>query len=108
MWLQSIWIGIMAGFVFLNCGQGLRHSLALVRAARVPRRPGYACPDCQAGPPLGAYWQCGKCRQPFDAFATQGICPHCGAQYEKTGCLDCGGLHPLSEWILPPSFRADS
>jgi hypothetical protein len=73
VWLQSIWIGIMAGFVFLNCGRGLRQSLALVRAARVPRRAGYACPDCQAAPPLGAYWHCGGCRQPFDAFATQGF-----------------------------------
>jgi Zn-dependent protease len=101
VWLQSIWIGIMAGFVFLNCGRGLRQSLALVRAARVPRRAGYACPDCQAAPPLGAYWHCGACRQPFDAFAEQGICPHCGAHYEKMGCLDCGSLHPLGEWTLP-------
>jgi len=108
VWLQSIWIGIMAGFVFLNCGRGLRHSLALVRAARVPRRAGYACPDCQAAPPLGAYWQCGKCRQPFDTFATQGVCPHCGARYEKTACLDCGALHPIGEWTAPPSFRPDA
>jgi Zn-dependent protease len=105
VWLQSIWIGIMAGFVFLNCGRGLRQSLALVRAARVPRRAGYACPDCQATPPLGAYWHCGACRQPFDAFAEQGICPHCGAHYEKMGCLDCGGLHPIGEWTAPPSLH---
>jgi Zn-dependent protease len=105
VWLQSIWIGIMAGFVFLNCGRGLRHSLALVRAARVPRRTGYACPDCQAAPPLGAYWHCGKCRQPFDAFDARGICPHCGAVYEKLGCLDCGSLHPIGEWTTPPSLR---
>ena len=105
VWLQSIWIGIMAGFVFLNCGRGLRQSLALVRAARVPRRAGYACPDCQAAPPLGAYWHCGGCQQPFDAFAEQGICPHCGAIYEKLGCLDCGSLHPIGEWTLPPSLR---
>jgi Zn-dependent protease len=105
VWLQSIWIGIMAGFVFLNCGRGLRQSLALVRAARVPRRAGYACPDCQAAPPLGAYWHCGGCRQPFDAFDTQGVCPHCGAHYEKVGCLDCGSLHPIGEWTAPPSFR---
>jgi len=107
VWLQSIWIGIMAGFVFLNCGRGLRQSLALVRAARVPRRAGYACPDCQAAPPLGAYWHCGGCHQPFDAFAEQGICPHCGAHYEKLGCLDCGSLHPIGEWTAPPSLRPD-
>jgi len=107
VWLQSIWIGIMAGFVFLNCGRGLRQSLALVRAARVPRRTGYACPDCQAAPPLGAYWHCGGCRQPFDAFDSPGVCPHCGARYEKMGCLDCGSLHPLGEWTTPPSLRPD-
>ena len=105
VWWQSIWLGVIAGFVFLNCGRGLRHSLALVRAARVPRRAGYACPDCQAAPPLGAYWHCGGCRQPFDAFATQGVCPHCGVRYEKMGCLDCGSLHPLGEWTTPPSLH---
>jgi len=36
---------------FSTAGRGLRQSLALVRAARVPRRTGYACPDCQAAPP---------------------------------------------------------
>ena len=104
---QAIWIGIMAAFVFLNCGRGLRQSLALVRAARVPRRAGYACPDCQAAPPLGAYWHCGGCRQPFDAFDSQGVCPHCGAHYEKVGCLDCGSLHPIAEWTAPPSLRSN-
>ena len=36
-----------------------------------------------------------------------GICPHCGAQYDKTGCLDCGALHPIGEWTTPPSFRSN-
>ena len=105
---NAIWFAVIVGFVLLNCGRGLRQSLALVRAARVPRRAGYACPDCQAAPPLGAYWHCGGCRQPFDAFDSQGNCPHCGAHYEKVGCLDCGSLHPFGEWTLPPSLRSES
>jgi hypothetical protein len=44
---------------------------------------------------------CGKCKNPFDTFQTQAVCPYCATQFPVTKCLDCGGLHPMREWIAP-------
>ena len=51
-------------------------------------------------PPLGPYWGCAKCHQPFDTFATQSICPNCAARYPTTTCLDCRESRPYDEWIV--------
>ena len=96
--LQSIWLGIMAAFILMNCWGGLRQAQILARIAKIPRREGFACPSCKIAPPLGALWRCGKCGQAFDTFLTQGICPHCGTQFSVTQCLDCGTSSPISEW----------
>jgi hypothetical protein len=42
----------------------------------------------------------GVCRQPFDTFATRGVCPHCGAQYSLTMCLDCREQHAMDQWVV--------
>jgi len=78
----------------------LRHAQALLKIAKLPRRPGFACPSCRTAPPVGAYWQCGQCQQAFDTFETRGACPHCGAQYVTTMCLDCQEQHAMSDWII--------
>jgi len=96
---QSVWIGAIAVFMLLNCWGGLQHARGLLRMAKLPRRPGYACPVCRTAPPVGAYWQCGRCGQPFDTFAAGAVCPHCAAQFITTGCLDCGEQHPIGQWI---------
>jgi ribosomal protein L37AE/L43A len=75
---QSIWLGIMAAFILMNCWSGLKQARALARIAKLPRREGFACPSCKTAPPLGELWRCGKCGQAFDTFLTQGVCPHCG------------------------------
>ncbi len=100
--VQSIWIGILAVFILLNCWGGLRQARVLARAARMPRHDGFACPSCQEAPPRGAFWLCGNCRTPFDPFETQAVCPHCGAQYEVTRCLDCGRMYPIAAWMRSP------
>ena len=100
LWIGSFWLGAVAAFMLLNCWGGLRHAQDLLRLARLPRREGFACPSCWTAPPLGAYWQCGQCRQPFDTFQTQGVCPHCGAQFATTQCLDCGEQHPMNDWVV--------
>ncbi|HEX5400388.1 MAG TPA: M50 family metallopeptidase, partial [Verrucomicrobiae bacterium] len=81
VWAHSYWLGLITVFILLNCWGGLMQARALVKMARVPRREGFACPVCHTAPPRSAIWRCGKCRQPFDTFETQGVCPHCGAQY---------------------------
>ena len=100
VYLHSIWIGAISVFLLMNCWNGLKHAQGLLKIARLPRRPGFACPSCRTAPPLGAYWHCGQCRQPFDTFETRGACPHCGAQYAKMMCLDCGEQRPMSEWVV--------
>jgi len=108
IWAQSIWIGIMAVFILMNCWGGLMQARAMARVAAAPRHEGYACPVCKIAPPQGAYWGCGKCRKPFDTFATGGLCPNCGIQYNVTSCPECGSLRPMSEWMtasnLPPKL----
>ena len=97
---QSFWIIAISIFMMMNCWRGLRQAQALLRIAKLPRRPGFACPSCRTAPPVGAYWGCGQCRKPFDTFETRGACPHCGAQYSRTMCLDCQEQHPMSEWAV--------
>ena len=105
---QSVWFGILAVFVLMNCWSGLQHARALSRLAKLPRRDGFACPWCKSAPPLGDFWKCGQCGQAFDTFQTQGVCPHCAARFDATHCLDCGRPYPISEWmvssIAPPKL----
>jgi Zn-dependent protease len=105
---SAIWIGIMAVFILLNCWGGLTQARAMARVADAPRHAGFACPVCKVAPPQGAFWVCGKCRKPFDAFATQATCPNCGTQYGVAFCPECGSLRPMSEWMaasnVPPKL----
>ncbi|MGB6386877.1 MAG: M50 family metallopeptidase [Terriglobales bacterium] len=100
-WEQSIWLGAIAVFMLMNCWSGLKHAQALLSFAKLPRRDGYACPACKTPPPIGDFWKCGRCGQPFDIFQTQGVCPHCATNFAATKCLDCGTVHPVSEWVVP-------
>ncbi len=61
----------------------------------------FACPACKTKPPIGDFWKCGRCGQPFDTFQTRAACPHCATQFAVTKCLDCGAVHPMSEWFAP-------
>jgi Zn-dependent protease len=100
---QSIWLGIMAAFILMNCWGGLKQARALAKVAKLPRREGFACPSCKTAPPLGELWRCGQCGKAFDTFLTQGVCPHCGTQFNMTQCLDCGTSRPISEWRSSPN-----
>jgi Zn-dependent protease len=100
-WMQSAWIGVISVFIVMNCWSGLRQAQALSRLAKLPRHEGFACPSCKTAPPVGSVWVCPKCRNTFDTFASHAVCPYCAAQFAVTRCLDCGALHPMSEWIAP-------
>jgi len=95
---QSVWIGIMAGFILLHCWAGLRYGLHLARLAKAPRRAGLACPACHTAPPAGTFWTCARCGKRFDMFETQAVCPHCGAMFVITRCLDCGNGGSIGTW----------
>ncbi len=102
VWARSWWLGIMSILILMSCWRGLNHARELARIARIPRRPGYACPSCQSAPPLGDLWRCGKCGTAFDTFANSGTCPNCQAQFNATQCLDCGTSSPFTAWMTPP------
>ena len=101
VWMHSVWYGVLAVFMLMNCWSGLKQAQALSRLAKLPRRDGFACPRCRTAPPVGDFWKCGQCSQPFDTFQTRAVCSHCAGQFAVTMCLDCGGLHPMSQWIAP-------
>ena len=100
LYAGSIWMGIMAVFILMNCWGGLMQARALAKIAKIPRREGFACPSCHTAPPLGALWRCGQCGNAFDTFATNASCPQCAAQYNLTQCLDCGTRSPMEEWRI--------
>jgi Zn-dependent protease len=100
VWRQDVWLGAIAVFMLMNCWGGLKHAQALLRFAKVPRREGFACPNCKTAPPVGEYWKCGQCGQPFDTFQSGAVCPHCRAQFAQTKCLDCGALNPMNDWMV--------
>lgn len=112
LWMKSFWIGLVAVFILLNCWRGLVQARLLARAAKLPRRTGFACPNCHEPPFCAPMWRCSKCLKPFDTFESMATCPHCGAQYPSTLCFDCGKSNPIQDWILPasvgtPSSRSD-
>ena len=98
LWRQDLWLGVISVFILMNCWGGLQQARALLRFAKLPRREGFACPACETAPPLGEFWKCGKCGQPFDTFQSGAACPRCGTQFATTKCLDCGAKHPIGEW----------
>jgi len=107
IWSRSIWLGVLSGFILLNCWRGLQYGLRLVRIARAPRRAGFACPSCGTAPPVGRFWACPNCRNTFDIFEDEPICPECGAAAFATRCLECGYQSPIQVWRLPVETPTD-
>ncbi len=93
--IKTPWLGLLGVFALFQCWTGLQQARLLARVEAAPRHAGLACPACRHAPPAGDFWVCGQCRRPFDMFATQGTCPHCGVIFEGARCLDCGQVHPL-------------
>ncbi|MFZ0960355.1 MAG: peptidase M50, partial [Terriglobia bacterium] len=99
-WRQDYWLALISVFILMNCWTGLKQARALLKLAKLPRRPGFACHSCETAPPIGAFWKCNKCGQAFDTFQTRATCPHCAAQFSTTMCLDCRALNPTSKWMV--------
>ena len=102
IWQQSLWLGLIAGFILMNCWSGFKQARELSQRAKARRHEGCCCPACKSVPPQGDFWRCAKCRQRFDAIATRLFCPHCGVHYSVMTCLECGSQRPLDEWMPAP------
>ncbi len=99
LWMRSFWTLLIAGYMLLNCWNGLQGARALIRNEKLPRREGFICPGCGSAPKIGDHWKCAQCKQAFDTFGTGAVCPHCGAQYSNTMCMECQQFFPMSEWV---------
>lgn len=97
--IRTPWLGVMAAFALMQCWSGLRQARVLSRIEAAPRHAGLACPSCQQAPPVGEFWVCGRCRQKFDMFAAQGVCPHCGVRFNGVRCMECGQIHPIHAFV---------
>jgi len=97
--IGDLWLGAISLYLVMSCWSGFQQARAMLQVAKLPRRDGFACPNCKAAPPAGDLWKCGHCGHSFDTFQTRAACPLCGTQYPVTKCLECGEAHPMSEWV---------
>jgi Zn-dependent protease len=105
-WARSIWFGVLAVFVLLNCRSALTHARSWARIAKAPRREGLLCPNCRTVSPRGAFWLCSNCQKPFDPFGTDASCPHCRMTFSTIICPECGVSAPISAWIEPVQAKS--
>jgi Zn-dependent protease len=96
---QSVWLGLIAAYMGMNCMGAFKQAKALARLEKLPRRAGFACPSCETAPPIGPFWRCTGCGQGFDTFLTGAACPACGERFMTTTCLDCREERPFNQWV---------
>jgi Zn-dependent protease len=100
---RSWWFGALAAFIWLRARGGMKQAQALASIAAAPRREGFSCPSCHSPPPAGAFWLC-ACKERFDTFERQGICPRCCRTFAETLCTECSRWSPHREFY-PPGMR---
>ena len=88
----------MALFLLSGCWQAFKQAQAMRQLDQLPRRPEFTCPECATHPPIGRYWLCPGCRQPFDPFVSEARCPQCAAVLDLTVCPDCQSAHAHRSW----------
>jgi Zn-dependent protease len=98
LWMRSAWSLLIAAYMLMSCWSGFKSARAMILLEKQPRREGFACPACGAKPSVGPFWKCAQCKRNFDTFETGAVCPHCGAQFPNTMCVECQKSHPISEW----------
>jgi Zn-dependent protease len=103
LWIGSVWTGIMAAFILMNCWRALSHVRTWSSIAKAPQREGIACPKCKSPAPRGAFWICTNCRNPLDPFALDGTCFQCKTPFSTAICPECNASSPLDAWITPAS-----
>ena len=114
----DFWLYLICAFAAMRCLAGLQQAKLLQQQQNQEpiRRPQMRCPSCGQAAPIGPYWRC-TCGEPFDTFATGGVCPRCGTQHYVTACPDCRQPSPLAAWYgqmgsfpvvfnTPPAFNS--
>jgi hypothetical protein len=104
--LSWIGAGLFALAAVASAAEIFQPSRSNGRRASAARRDGFACPSCGQSPQIGKWWGCNQCKKPFDTFAASATCPHCGAWFSATKCIDCKESHPMSAWATAAAARA--
>jgi Zn-dependent protease len=101
----SVWGLAIAAYMLLNCWTGWKMARILIRQEKLPRREGFACPNCHAKPPLGPHWRCAQCQKTFDTFESGAVCPWCGSQFPNTMCMECQQARPMRDWMVTSTYH---
>jgi len=96
---HSTWLLAIAAYMLLNCWNGWKIARVMIRVEKMPRREGFACPNCGSKPAMGPHWRCAQCQKPFDTFESGAVCPWCSTQFNITMCVDCQKTSPMRDWI---------
>lgn len=98
IWARSWFMGIVAAFMISQCVRAIKQGKVLNSLELAPRHQNYRCPNCQAHPLKGNFWNCGRCGTAFDTFESGGNCPSCGLNYDTTTCPECRRGYPMATW----------
>ncbi|MGA2582358.1 MAG: site-2 protease family protein [Tepidisphaeraceae bacterium] len=95
------WLGLIALFAASQAWRGFQFARQLQARDNAPRRPDYVCPSCGMHPLIGPLWICSACKNRFDIFETNTICPKCGRINSQATCPECRKAAPLTAWRMP-------
>ena len=104
----SVWIGIMAVFLVLNCWAGLKHSLHLSKLAKLPHRDGFKCPWCHAAPPQGASGFVLSAARSSTCSNRRAHARTVARWRQQVSCVECAHSNPVHDWIVPQKLAAAS
>ncbi len=115
----GIYMLFMGVFLLMNAWQGFQLGARLRLERRGKIHPSDVstdththahCPSCNLEPPVGEFFQCGKCGQKFDLFADHGVCPHCGQNYLAASitCPKCRTSNTIAAWLGEDYVRSVS
>ena len=102
---KSVWLLAVSAYMLMNCWSGWKMARILIRQEKLPRREGFACPNCKAKPPLGPHWRCAQCHKTFDTFESGAVCPWCNSQFPNTVCMECRQARPMRDWMVTSTYQ---
>jgi Zn-dependent protease len=103
--LDGTWLLVISAYMLMNCWSGWKMARILIRQEKLPRREGFACPNCKAKPPLGPHWRCAQCHKTFDTFESGAVCPWCNSQFPNTVCMECRQARPMRDWMVTSTYQ---
>jgi Zn-dependent protease len=102
---EGTWLLVISAYMLMNCWSGWKMARILIRQEKLPRREGFACPNCKAKPPLGPHWHCAQCHKTFDTFESGAVCPWCNSQFPNTVCMECHQARPMRDWMVTSTYQ---